>query len=497
MQARPCDQRRSDRRKHPAAEHLERRDPARLKPYDVVYVQVGEARGKQAARADLRGFDRPCRERRSYSGTKPAAFSRWRAAFRYPANQLNRVVQSLRQPGSTLKPLTYLAALRKGLQPNTLRWTEPSTLPPIGRDGSARQRGFWSPRNYDGGASGRHYAAACAGKLAGISPPCNCSATGLDDSAEQGLDRVCDARDGSSSSTENACAYYPFVLGAPAVRLIDPAAFYAGDRQRRRAAPAPCDRNDRTGRPHNLPARSACGVLDRPRRPGASFYQLKSMLQGVLARGTARVVKHLSPYVGGKTGTTDNSADAWFVGFTNDVTIAIWVGYDIRRRRAPHPWARPDRIKVALPMFEPIVQAAWELHAPKTALNGPSREAMHQLVALSIDPYTGDPHRPAPAALSPSISRGIRQARTDDTQFRIVSRAESYAYRRGRTTTTGHSSSGPDDNRQYGDNRLPLPFPTWRLGRANILPGADIPMTRTRTSRDRRAESIPIISGSG
>ena len=52
------------------------------------------------------------------------------------------------------------------------------------------------------------------------------------------------------------------------------------------------------------------------------------MLQGVVARGTARAIGALSPYVAGKTGTTEDAVDGWFIGFTNDVTIAVWVGYD-------------------------------------------------------------------------------------------------------------------------------------------------------------------------
>jgi membrane peptidoglycan carboxypeptidase len=52
------------------------------------------------------------------------------------------------------------------------------------------------------------------------------------------------------------------------------------------------------------------------------------MLQGVLARGTARTIAWLAPYVAGKTGTSDEENDAWFVGFTNEVTVAVWIGYD-------------------------------------------------------------------------------------------------------------------------------------------------------------------------
>ena len=247
---------------------------------------------------------------------------------------------------------------------------------------------FVVPKNYDGGASGA-ITLRRALENSGIFATVQLLATGLDDSAERGLDQVCELAMEAQLYKE-CMRYYPFVLGAQTVRLIDLAAFYAAiANEGARPKPHAIEAIEQDGRPiyrHDPHAVSWIGFADR-----ASFYQLKSMLQGVLARGTARVVKHLSPYVGGKTGTTDNSADAWFVGFTNDVTIAIWVGYDNGdggRRTLGHGQTGG---KVALPMFEPIVQAAWELHAPKTALKGPSREAMRQLVALSIDPHTGDP----------------------------------------------------------------------------------------------------------
>ena len=60
----------------------------------------------------------------------------------------------------------------------------------------------------------------------------------------------------------------------------------------------------------------------------ASFYQLKTLLQGVVQHGTAHAISDLAPYVAGKTGTSEDENDAWFVGFTNDVTVAVWVGYD-------------------------------------------------------------------------------------------------------------------------------------------------------------------------
>src|SRR5207247_11182051 len=73
--------------------------------------------------------------------------------FSYPLSQLNRAIQAVRQAGSAIKPLSYLAALGKGLQPNTLVADEPITLPPIG-GGRVREQDYWTPKNYDGGSGG-------------------------------------------------------------------------------------------------------------------------------------------------------------------------------------------------------------------------------------------------------------------------------------------------------------------------------------------------------
>src|SRR6202012_3970349 len=113
----------------------------------------------------------------------------------------------------------------------------------------------------------------------------------------------------------------------------------------------------------------------------AAFYQLKTILQGVVARGTARSIASLSPYVAGKTGTTEDAVDGWFIGFTNDVTIAVWVGYDNADKNRRSLGSGETGGSVALPIFEPIIESVWAHKiAPKTPLNGPSPEAQKQLV---------------------------------------------------------------------------------------------------------------------
>src|SRR5262249_39516365 len=111
----------------------------------------------------------------------------------------------------------------------------------------------------------------------------------------------------------------------------------------------------------------------------------------VLARGTAIAMKNLSPYVGGKTGTSDEENDAWFVGFTNQVTVVVWIGYDnadMRQRRTLGGGRTGGN--TAAPIWQPIMEAVWKYYAPQQPLRGPSAEAAKFLVQRSVDPESGE-----------------------------------------------------------------------------------------------------------
>ena len=152
------------------------------------------------------------------------------------------------------------------------------------------------------------------------------------------------------------------------------------------------------------------------------------MLQGVLQRGTARSMAGLAPFVAGKTGTSDNENDAWFVGFTNDVTVAVWVGYDNAdgKRRTLGGGATGGH--TAVPIFEPIMQAVWAHVAPKTALAPPSAEAKRQLSCKAIDVEFGRCER---RQISASASASTPKARSS-TPNTSWCRARAYAVRAAR-----------------------------------------------------------------
>jgi membrane peptidoglycan carboxypeptidase len=170
----------------------------------------------------------------------------------------------------------------------------------------------------------------------------------------------------------------------------------------------------------------------------------------VLERGTARPIRHLAPFVAGKTGTSDNENDAWFVGFTNEVTVAVWVGYDNAGGRRTLGRGQTGG-KVALPIFEQIVQAAWTHHAPKTALAPPSPETARQLMALKIDLNTGDRMVSGQGGFTEHF-RLDRSGKLAETQYDLVPREEAWAFRNPDPWSDGEAS-GPF---AYEDERGPF-----------------------------------------
>ena len=215
------------------------------------------------------------------------------------------------------------------------------------------------------------------------------------------------------------------------------------------------------------------------------------MLQGVLARGTARSMAGIAPFVAGKTGTSDEENDAWFVGFSNDVTVAVWVGYDNAdgKRRTLGGGATGGH--TAVPIFEPVMQAVWAHVAPRTALAPPSPEAKRQLSCKPIGGEARDGKRratliasacgwmPEARCSTPSIAwcrakapmrrRGKRPKRArHGNRARSAPRARSIGRRRrptrragvgrragGRSTTDGNSitvpgTAGIDEPKEYG-----------------------------------------------
>jgi penicillin-binding protein 1A len=385
-----------------------------LKTYDVVLVRVVESKGR-VARAELRV--RPAVQGAAVIlENKTGRILAMAGGFSYPLSQLNRVSQSVRQPGSALKPLTYLAALQNGLQPNTLVRDEPITLPPI-NGSSLRDQDYWSPKNYDGGSSGittLRRALENSKNLATV----NLLEGGVDQTPTLSLDRIC-ALALEAQIYKDCVRYYPFVLGAQPVRPLDLAAFYAAiANEGARPTPYAIESIEQNG---TVIYRSTPSLVRVASADRVSFFQLKTMLQGVLARGTARSIAGLSGSVAGKTGTTDGENDAWFVGFTNDVTVAVWMGYDNADGKRRTLGGGVTGGSVAVPIFEPIIQAVWARYAPRTALAPPSPEARRNLVARNTE--RGGEEAGAGGRIVEYLRKDA-SGRVVDSQYRLVSQSE-------------------------------------------------------------------------
>jgi membrane carboxypeptidase/penicillin-binding protein len=426
--------------------------PRNLKLYDVVFVKLTDPKGK-TARAELRV--RPTVQGAALVlDNKTGRILAMAGGFSYPLSQLNRTTQSQRQPGSALKPLTYLAALQKGLQPNTMVRDQEITLPPIG-GGMAREQDYWTPKNYDRSEWGvvtLRRALENSRNLATV----NLLEGGIESDPHGSLDRICGLA--LEAQIYRECVpYYPFVLGAQPVRPIDLAPFYAAiANEGVRPSPYAIESIEHNGlvvyRHEAAASSKAIGSADR-----VSFYQLKTMLQGVLARGTAHSIASLAPYVGGKTGTTEGENDAWFMGFTNDVTVAVWVGYDNADGKRRTLGGGQTGASVAIPIFEPIIQAVWAQYAPKTLLNPASAEAKKELVARPINLASGDPVTSGSAKPFVEYFRRDRRGEVYDTQYQLVSREEAY------TAQLRDGETAPEFMPFDGGGRYPPPLgEPWR-----------------------------------
>jgi membrane carboxypeptidase/penicillin-binding protein len=354
-----------------------------LRLHDVVYVNVVEAKGRDPARAELRV--RPQVQGAAVIlDNATGRILTMAGGFSYPLSQLNRVSQARRQPGSALKPLTYLAALTAGLQPDTLIEDEPITFPPPGGANQyTQEKDYWAPKNYDGTTAG------LMTLRSGLEQSRNLVTArlldgGVAETPEESLDKIC-ALAVEAKIYPECERYYPTVLGSQPVRPLDLAAFFATiANEGGRPTPYVIESIAQDGREVYRRAPQPPVQLTLADRP--ALFQLKSLMQGVVARGTAASISRLSPFVAGKTGTSTDENDAWFVGFNNNVTVAVWVGYDnsdMRQRRTLG--GGRTGANVALPIWTPIMQAVWANYTKQEPLRGPSPEAAKLLVARPTD----------------------------------------------------------------------------------------------------------------
>ena len=278
-------------------------------------------------------------------------------AYIYGGSEYNRATQAQRQPGSAFKPFVYLAALDNGFTPATLVLDAPFVI-------EDRPGHFWRPTNY----SGEFYGPTPI--RVGVEKSKNLMTVRLADFI--GMDKVAEyaSRFGINPNMNTNLAS---ALGSTETTLLKLSSAYAkivnGGKN---ITPTFVDRiQDRYGQTifkHDRLRCPACGDRikwqgqDVPYVPDTRIriadprttYQMVSILEGVVQRGTGVRLRSLGVPLAGKTGTTNESKDAWFIGFTPDLVVGVFTGFDNPRSLGK----RETGSSVAIPIFKAFMEEA-------------------------------------------------------------------------------------------------------------------------------------------
>ena len=280
-------------------------------------------------------------------------------------NQFNRATQAMRQPGSTMKTFGYIAALENGFTPASVVMDEEISL----NQGSGLPP--YRPSNYSGDFYG------LTTLRTGLEQSRNVTTVRMADMV--GLEKVVDVvkRFGVN---ENPKRIYSLVLGSTETTVLKLATAYGmmvnGGKK---ITPSMLEKiQDRDGKtiykrdkrdcrncfinnlndyiekaPEQLPIPYLDDIKEQI-TDSATAYQITSMLQGVVDRGTAARAKSIGKIIGGKTGTTNNSFDSWFVGFSPDLVMAVYIGFDTPKSLGDEETGA----SVAMPVFIDFMKEA-------------------------------------------------------------------------------------------------------------------------------------------
>jgi len=280
--------------------------------------------------------------------------------FSFDQSQFNRATQAYRQPGSTIKPIVYSAALDNGYLPSTVLMDAPIEIDQ-GQGG-----GVWRPDNFSVG----HYKGPTT-----LRDALRWSLNTVTVRLAQDIGMPLIAEYAKRFGVYDELPYYlAYALGAGETTVMRMVTAYSIiDNGGRRVKPTLIDRiQDRYGHTiykhdtrecigcdapegwHNQPEPQIIDHREQVLDP-LTDYQITSMMEGVVQGGTATVMREVGKPLAGKTGTSNEAKDLWFVGFSPDLVVGLYVGYDKprslgRNAQAGHtaaPIAR-DFMKLAL-----------------------------------------------------------------------------------------------------------------------------------------------------
>jgi penicillin-binding protein 1A len=252
--------------------------------------------------------------------------------FSFDQSQFNRATQAMRQPGSSFKPFVYAAALDNGYTPSSIELDAPLQI-----DTGAGGGGVWAPQNYEGNFYGP------STLRFGIEHSRNVMTVRL--AQDIGMPLIAEYAKRFGIYDELP-PYLSYALGAGETTLLRMVTGYSMfDNGGKKITATLIDRiQDRYGKTiyrHDDRECPACNAKDwhNQQEPALidhreqvldpmTAYQITSMMEGVVQRGTATVVREVGKPIAGKTGTTNDQKDAWFIGFSPDMVVGVYVGYD-------------------------------------------------------------------------------------------------------------------------------------------------------------------------
>jgi len=305
-----------------------------LSPGDVIYVDPLVSKDGAAVEGQYR-----LRQLPEVSGAM-VAMDPWTGrvlamvgGFSFDQSQFNRATQAYRQPGSTFKPIVYSSAIDNGYTPSTMEVDAPIEID------QGQGAAVWRPENF---SVGKYYGPTTLRNA--LKHSLNAVTVRLAQDIGMPLIGEYAKRFGVYDDLPN---YLSYSLGAgetTVMRMVTAYSMFANGG--RRVKPTLIDRiQDRYGHTifkHDARECRGCDAADgwknQPepqlvdRREQVldtmTAYQITSMLEGVVQGGTATVMREVGKPIAGKTGTTNEAKDLWFVGFSADLVVGLYVGYD-------------------------------------------------------------------------------------------------------------------------------------------------------------------------
>lgn len=366
--------------------------------------------------------------------------------FSYAMSEFNRATQALRQPGSSFKPIVYAAALDNGYTPASVVLDAPVEI----RNGDGS---IWRPENYAqefygpqtlrrGIERSRNVMTVRLAKDIGMPLVAEYAKMfGVYDTMQPVLAMALGA--GETTDMRMTAAYATIANGGRKIvpTLIDRVqdrygvTVYKHDQRLCQACEATSWQGQ--GEPSIIDNREQ--VLDP-----MTAYQITSMMEGVVQRGTGTAAKVLNRPVAGKTGTTNDYKDAWFVGFTPELAVGVYVGYDQPRSMGSSVTGGT----FATPIFTEFMQKALE-GKPATPFNEPSG-----MTNAWIDPNSGTKAYEGQASIEEAFKPGTGPNSMtsviglDATTFNEIQRQQDMQQQYGQTFAT---PPAPVPNQGYVD----------------------------------------------